>query len=852
MKAYKNIQNIYDSLINLENYVKALSSRGPTSLSTYLENFTAQLMEVFYGYKFFNLNYHQHNVAGIDLLDESQKHGVQVTIERNNANKVIHSIDKSKEFHRLTVFFFDHNKTDTVVKNVKQKGHSLSNIEVISLKNIFDDAENNPTKAAKYYALCKLWIEGYSNFDIDIVEIINKEMLKKVEGNKLSKKYIPEIYTPEIGLRNRCRQFADPTLAKQLLFCEAGKLYQGSSFNYLKDKTAKLKDGTVLTIKNDCDATAELNSPITDTTTSSLVCKLRNYSEMSKGANYGIAYFNNEGKKIEFDECYSNLNCGVQFTIDKLLSSYTLSEKQYFFIVKDAGQGKTNFLCDFCSNVLLKRNIPVIYINVNELTKTLLDTLKEQLQMWFQKDLFEVLDLLKQYFSNINRNVIIVIDGLNEKNNLVAFRSEVLELFRFVDNYPLFKIIATSRNVAYNAFYKSFENESFGVMIHSEIELNNNRHQRKDKSFQRRLYQKYKNYFNYTCFVSRIAKEKLTNDTLLLRIFSEVYQNNSTAIVNDIFLYKLFSEYINKRAIQMEQSGRIRRSDDLINLLLKIAKIMIQSRQLNYFSNTDFSTEEKDLLDIIVNEDILIKTYENDAKMLLLPKTNYSFTYDEFRDFLIAYTYVDADDLTFSKEVHYMALNKGRFDGVLKYLFLIFRGCKNSKLSILEKEEVYWDIYSENLFSLEDELLTEADVEIVENAFNQNNEWLFYNICNRINTYHFKNLSILNLVNYRVNNYMESNWTWTELFIQTNYEGKEIGILPELLQDKLGDTAKEEVFGILAFLSTFDYWTCEIEEQFIKRLYKDFPVAFNSSIDNLEILYPTLLSKIDLIKEAVK
>ena len=89
MKAYKNIQNIYDSLINLENYVKALSSRGPTSLSTYLENFTAQLMEVFYGYKFFNLNYHQHNVAGIDLLDESQKHGVQVTIERNNANKVM-------------------------------------------------------------------------------------------------------------------------------------------------------------------------------------------------------------------------------------------------------------------------------------------------------------------------------------------------------------------------------------------------------------------------------------------------------------------------------------------------------------------------------------------------------------------------------------------------------------------------------------------------------------------------------------------------------------------------------------------------------------------------------------------
>ena len=848
MKTYKKIQDIYDMLLGLETHVVALSSRGPTSISTYLENFAAQLMEVFYGYKFVNLNYIQHNTAGIDLLDESQSHGVQVTIERNNTAKVIDSIEKSK-VHRLTVFFFDHNKTAAIANHTSEKGYSLSNVDILSLNNIFEDAERDPVKAKKYKHLCKLWIEGITNFDFDIVEIINKEMLKKIDANKNSKKYIPKIYIPEITLRKECRLFSIPTLAKQLLFNDAEKIYGGSVYNYLKDKTVKLKDGTTLTF-NDCDASPELKSPINKSTASSLVSKLRNYSEMSKGTNYGFEYFDNKGKKIEFDECYSNLNCGLHFTIDELLDSYALSEKQFFFIVKDAGQGKTNFLCDFCSKVLFKRNIPVIYVNVNELTKTLLDTVSEQLQMFCKRDLFNSLAFLEQYCSNIERNVIIVIDGLNEKNNLVEFKKEVLELCRFVDNHQIFKIIATSRNVAYETFYKSFETESFGAKIYKSIERNDGSQQRKDKVFQQKIYQKYKNYFNFTCFVSSVAREKLSNDTLLLRIFSEVYQNNSTAVVNDIFLYKLFNEYINKRAIQLESNGKLKRREDLIDLLLKIANTMKEGKQLNYFSNAGFSGEEKDLLDLIVNEDILIKTYESNAEMLLLTKCNYSFTYDEFRDFLIACTYLDADDITFSKAYNYMALNKARYDGVLKYLFLIFRSNKNQKLELLEKEEVYKEIYSINLFSLEDDLLTEEDIRRVETALSKNNSWVLLNICNRLDTKHFKNLSVLNLINYHVNKYSGSGRDWIKLFVQTDYAGHERGILPKLLQDKLDDIEEEEVFGILALLSTFNTWACEIEEQYVMRLFKEFPITFNTSIDKLKILYPSLSSKIELISEA--
>ena len=200
MKVYKNIQYLYDSLINVEKYVEMLTSRGITSLSTYLENFTAQLLEIYYDCKFVNLNYKQLNTAGIDLINDNQDHGVQVTMEKNNADKVINSLNKSNT-HQLTIFFFDHNKTTTITKHVIEKGYSLDNVAVLSLSNIFEDAECNPVKAKLYNDLCRIWVDGKSDFDIDIVKIANTEMLKKVEANRLSKKYIPEIYIPETALR---------------------------------------------------------------------------------------------------------------------------------------------------------------------------------------------------------------------------------------------------------------------------------------------------------------------------------------------------------------------------------------------------------------------------------------------------------------------------------------------------------------------------------------------------------------------------------------------------------------------------------------------------------------------------
>ena len=46
--------------------------------------------------------------------------------------------------------------------------------------------------------------------------------------------------------------------------------------------------------------------------------------------------------------------------IDDLLESLKVMSSRILFIVGRAGQGKTNFVCDFAETVLLRRSIPCI------------------------------------------------------------------------------------------------------------------------------------------------------------------------------------------------------------------------------------------------------------------------------------------------------------------------------------------------------------------------------------------------------------------------------------------------------------------------------------------------------------
>ncbi|MEE1503121.1 MAG: SMEK domain-containing protein, partial [Acutalibacteraceae bacterium] len=213
MKAYNNANRAKDLLLQFQIYAKTLSKRGPTDITVYLENFAAKLMEIYYGYSFVNMNYASKNFAGIDLLNKQENHGIQFTIQDNSTDKIINSIKKSEDYSKITVFFFNTQSVNTIVRHAKKREEWNDNVEVISLYDIFSVIDQDPIKADLYKDLCELWINGNTQNYTDLVDEFNDETEKRIERNVRSKKYIPEIYIPEINLKKTCRVFADPCWA---------------------------------------------------------------------------------------------------------------------------------------------------------------------------------------------------------------------------------------------------------------------------------------------------------------------------------------------------------------------------------------------------------------------------------------------------------------------------------------------------------------------------------------------------------------------------------------------------------------------------------------------------------------
>ena len=241
----------------------------------------------------------------------------------------------------------------------------------------------------------------------------------------------------------------------------------------------------------------------------------------------------------------------------------------------------------------------------------------------------------------------------------------------------------------------------------------------------------------------------------------------------------------------------------MIFLLQKISIQMLESHNLNSFSYEGFSENEKDLLDVIVQEDILIKSAEDNGISLFGNKSSFSFTYDEFRDFLLANVVLSLGDDAFAKEISEICGQTERYDGVLKFLFLFCKTRQSARIEILKGYPVYNKLYAENIFSIEDHFLTESDVALIKkNLEDPKLKWVYYNVVKRLDVEHYKKLSVKDVVEVYIAKFFKDPIWDTIFFDSPKPYQDESGIVPELLKEKYLDTRDQEVYGVLLFLCT--------------------------------------------------
>jgi len=602
-------------------------------------------------------------------------------------------------------------------------------------------------------------------------ELIRRHFARQISKEKNSKKYIPDIFVEVAEIKDEARYFSHPTLffqkvidkTENLNFTEANRIFQKISlppisFNWEKPSSSQI---TIESIEEHIPA-------------------LKNSLRQAKEALHPYSLDSSESldsidvpsqKKYVYKEIKFNLRSVVYFLIrhiEDVLEDLDFMSSRILFFTARAGQGKTNFVCDLAETVLLKRDIPCIYFTGREFNHVEVS----RIDQYFFKSVFgdgiegmeQVLSHLSNLARDLNKPIIIIIDGINEHKSIQAFSHHLEKLVEKILEYKFLKIIFTCRSEYFEERFKNFKQSSFS----NEIQFVDNLGQYMSEMHKDRMVSGYFHFFNLRYpYISKRAYEILENDTLLLRMFCEAYGDvNSDKIIQlpqifDIYREKVFREYLTRKiegASEYEaDSSRllIGANSKYKKVLRNIIQLMLERKQYSDIAVTDLPVELHDALSSLLGEDMIVRKDLADIDDVLDERIEViNFTFDEFRDFLLANHLVNVISKTNIREFEeivdrILAPKSPVAEGIRTYLFFASRH-PNSRniLDILRSKNWYDEIFIISIFSVEEDFITQEDLSEIKSKFytsKQNTSWIFQMLIFRWRStwYHRLNINLL-------------------------------------------------------------------------------------------------------------
>ena len=586
---------------------------------------------------------------------------------------------------------------------------------------------------------------------------LTKQVAKRVEREKKSTKYIPEVFIESHGIKEQAREFCLPRLFLSRAVSDFNISYkQGYEHvkyysKYLGQFIPRMPSSlTVHTIKD------------------SIAFEINDFF------SYVKEFLKNEKKNLEnyrreisdFIDLEKNDKGDVKNAICQLLASeydfrddeksFKIFRDQLFIYADGAGKGKTNFICDLADRFILSHKIPCILLNGTDFNdqNDFMKVIIKQIYGANTQNEEKLLSNLENLCRNEDSFFIIIIDAINEHNDIknfsIALNNFIHEL---CTNYSFIKFILTVRTEHYEQRFQTLDC------------LENNRHLikplpqgiinfEKDRPYVECAYilKKYLSFFsleNIFYFAPNIVNA-LGNNFLLLRIFCEVHRGSSyhirkgyqTSIYNlnlDILFSKFISLKFSSISSRLEGQTRSIIDSELRITVDNIIKLIIDN---SYFQNISVEAllRSPDIssryVESLLLEDVFIrKDIHGDSEV-------YNFAYDELRDFLIVEYCVRNklhDFLIESSCNESIAI----CEGIRKYLF--FRSRVEHSNFWKQIKECYWyeSVEFENIFSLEENSITDNDIRIIKKLFyeGENTLLICIRLLERSNCNHFYQLN---------------------------------------------------------------------------------------------------------------
>jgi hypothetical protein len=345
----------------------------------------------------------------------------------------------------------------------------------------------------------------------------------------------------------------------------------------------------------------------------------------------------------------------VIYINDEILYQIDRLSKRMFFIGARGGFGKTHLSCHLAENLLNLSN-PVIFLRGAEFMTP--DSLKIQLlnQIGLNNwSWYEFLNTSKILSDIYNKNLIIIIDGLNESRVNKSFnprwKEELNEIIFDLKKNQRIKLILTSRkSYKKNILSKIHEDEyEYGEIygFFDDVE---------------ELIQKYFKYYNITIEISSIMS-RLFRNPLMLKFFCETYDSKNNFIQNYISYPILIEQFIQSKIFEifrikyLKTYKRPLNKKNFWNFLLEVAHFfwMKQSHYVDLENLISFLNIKKGFSNYF---DILLEFEELFVIDNLENKELISYSYDVLGGFFISYLIVKENWLNKRKIVKRFELKR--------------------------------------------------------------------------------------------------------------------------------------------------------------------------------------------------
>lgn len=714
--------------------VKVSNAMGLFDINTIAEDFLIPIFAIAFNCPDLrNQNRIQMNFPAIDLGCETSRTSIQITSD-SSSNKIYETLEKfeshglSGDYDRLYVYIITERQKSYTSKNLTAAvkkfpikfDPSSDILDFRDFAKILDDLTTEQLEGINQHLE-----EEFRKADVNLKFRNNLDAFlsvshQKIEDEKRTKKYIPSVFVETSETKEDMRCFANPMFFYRRIDDELQKIgldhfNELLSMAKLEEITDNLHEITALDVPSDL---SELRTRLVNQNTA---------LEAIQASASPFSYYGDQAERFEptdyltgaywevFRISIQSSGSGVFNTLEKIAKKISIAQSKIFLVTGMAGQGKTNFVCDLIENQFRVFEVPTIFIPARSLNdfpgpNRILSYIKNNRYAPDVSNIHDLFTLLNNVAEESNKPFVIAIDGINEVSDLDGFIAELRVFLDALCQYDFVKIVITCRSEFFDhkfagVFEPQFSDQMYRVKdLRSEMSDDN-------KS---RLLKAYLHHFQIKVNLSNNATEFLENDFILLRIFCEIHEGKDIGYVSDIYKGDIFEGYLTKKLEEFPAPLKKK----VLNSLYKICTRMLDEESFTQIAVEGFDDNEHQIIEQLIGEDIILRREVPTIGLSSLGIENISFTYDELRDFLLAYYVVS--DLVESNQTDVEELfNKipgwPIYEGFFRYVYVLARKHKNDIiLNICEASDDFEKHYLNNLSLLSADIQTQEDVERIK------------------------------------------------------------------------------------------------------------------------------------------